>query len=277
MSGLTRPAQAGELAGLWPIVGAAHVFDSFAEFEAWSAEAPWKVRSGGPDEAVVLGRWREHLDLLAVQGMWCQTRRIPVLLADLFEVAKEQGFGRLLGPMVPETVIGPYLASGMSVHQRIVVCRLRMPRAPVRAMPEGVTLRPGGPADAEAMIDVDRACFDEFWRYDAEWLRRLAASERVILAERSGEVIGYTLTTVRGVEATVGRLAVVTGERRAGVGMALLSEAVSYADENGAAAVTLCTQEGNAASRRLYRRAGFQELAGRLAIAISPPLAGEGR
>lgn len=272
MSEVTHPATADDVRRLWPAVSAAHLFNDCAELVAWWEAARWRVRVSRAGEAAVLGRWREHLDLLAVRGLWCSTERVPVLVEDLLAVARAQGFGSLLGPLVPEDVVGPYLTAGLVVRQRIVVCRMQPSLVAVRPAPAGVTLRIGTPRDLPAVAAVDRACFDDFWRCDEEVLQRSVASERLGLAEAAGSVIGYTLSTVHGPEATIGRLAVIAGRRRVGVGIALLADAVACAARKGASGVTLCTQEENDDSRRLYRRAGFREAPGRLVSTVSPPL-----
>ena len=102
MSGILRPAQRPDLAWLWPAVRTAQIFDSTAELEAFWSEAPWRVRVNARGEAAVLVRWREHLDMLAIKGLWCSERRVPLLLEDLRAVARAQGFGRLLSPLLPD-------------------------------------------------------------------------------------------------------------------------------------------------------------------------------
>ena len=272
MSGATHPADRDELRRVWPAVSASHVFSGFAELEAWWEAAPWRVAVTSAGEAVVLGRWREHMDLLGVRGLWCSTQRVPVLLDDLCTIARAQGFARVLGPLVPDDCVAPYLAAGFSVRQRIVVCRLQPPLAVERPAPPGVRVRIGTPADHAAVAALDGACFDEFWRYDAEALQHYTASERLGVAEVAGRVVGYTLSTVHGAEGTVGRLAVTPEKRGGGIGTALLADAVVYLARKGALAVTLCTQEENGDSRRLYAKAGFRESPGRLVSTISPAL-----
>jgi ribosomal protein S18 acetylase RimI-like enzyme len=268
----TRSATADEARRLWPAVSAAHLFDGRDELLAWWEAAPWRVRVTGGGEAALLGPWREHLDLLAVRGLWCSTERVGALVTDLCAVARAQGFGRLLGPLVPDDAVGPYLAAGLAERQRVVVYRMQPPLAVVRPAPEGVTLRVGTMRDLDAVAAVDRVCFDDFWRYDEEALRHSLARERLGLAEVAGTLIGYTFSRTHGPEATIGRLAVVEDRRRGGVGTALLADAVECAARKGASGVTLCTQEENDDSRRLYVRAGFREAPGRLVSTISPPL-----
>jgi ribosomal-protein-alanine N-acetyltransferase len=278
VTGATHPATIGDVGRLWPAVSGAHIFETPEELERWWREAPWRVRVTAAGEGAVLGRWRRELDLLAVRGLWCSPRRVPTLIGDLREVAKEEGFSRLLGPLVPEEAVRPYVESGMTLDQRIVVYRRRATPATVPlsphpdGLPDHVTLRVATAHDAGAILRIDAVCFDEFWRYDAEHVTAALAGGRGALAEAGGEAIGYTLSTLYGAEATVGRLAVVPARRREGVGSALVADAVAFAAGRGAAAVTLCTQEANAASRGLYRRAGFREAPGRLVSTVSAPL-----
>jgi ribosomal-protein-alanine N-acetyltransferase len=266
VTGTTRPAAIEDVRRLWPVVSASHLFDEYEDLERWC------VRVSGAGEAAVLGRWRRDLDLLGIRGLWCPPHRVPVLIDDLQAVARDQGLARLLGPLVPEDAVAPYLGSGMTVNQRIVVYRGQPVPAAVVAAPEGVTVRSAVGGDIGAVLRVDAACFDEFWRYEDEHVMPALTSGRAALAEFEGEVIGYTLCTLHGAEATVGRLAVAPPHRRSGVGSALLADAVTFAARRGAVAVTLCTQEENAASRRLYRRAGFREAPGRLVSTVSPLL-----
>lgn len=277
MSEVTRPAERDDLRAIWPAVSSAHIFEDFAELVAWWEAAPWRVRVSRGGEAAVLGRWRSHLDLLAIRGLWCPNRRIPVLLEDLRTVACERGFSRLLAPLVPDDAVAPYLSAGFVERQRIVVYRAQPLAGVARPAPAGVALRAGTAADRAAVAALDAACFDSFWRYDAEALREYQESERLGIAEAAGKVIGYTLSTVHGAEATIGRLAVEAAHRGRGVGSALLADSVLDAARKGALAVTLCTQEENEESRRLYRRAGFRESPKRLVSTISLELGSRSR
>lgn len=248
--------------------------DSAEELEAISAAEPWRVRVTDRGDAALLGRWREHLGYLAVQGLWCREDRVPALVADFGHVAREHGFERLLGPLVPEEFAGPYLEAGLSVVERVLALRLDAPPGPsaLVAPPDGVAVRVGCAADLDDVLALDASSFDAFWRYDGAALTRYAQRERLGVAVREGAVIGYTLATVRGAEGTLGRLAVAGDERGRGVGRALVADAVTAMVSEGARSVTLSTQEHNRASRRLYATLGFRELAGALVATMSGPL-----
>lgn len=274
MSGLTVPARRDDLRWIAPAAARAHVIEDFDELlELWSS-SPWRVRVTARGEAALLGRWREHLGLCAVLGLWCSTDRIPPLIDDLRDVARGQGFSRLLGPLVSEKVVAPYLDAGLEQLERILVLRLEPPDVVrlVFELPAGVTVRVATPPDLPAVLACDAAAFDDFWRYDELSLRRYARSERLALAEKDGRLIGYTLATVRAGEGSLGRLAVAQDERGHGVGRALVCEAVRWMAASGARAVTLSTQETNESSRRLYASLSFRQLPGALVSTVSDPL-----
>jgi GNAT superfamily N-acetyltransferase len=270
---VSAPARDSDLIWIAPAAAAARLVGGLDELRAIHAAEPWRVRVTGSGDACLLVRWREHLDHLAVSGLWCPPVRVPAFVSDLAGVARDHGYGRLLGPLVPEEHLAPYRAAGLEVYQRVAVLRLDRPRScRGTGRPVPVTVREATSRDVRGIIAVDAEAFDEFWRYDEASLRRYATTERLALAEKGDRVIGYTLAAVRGGEGTLGRLAVVESERGRGVGGALVFEAVSWMVREGARSVTLSTQEHNRASRRLYASLGFRELPGTLAATMSAPL-----
>jgi ribosomal protein S18 acetylase RimI-like enzyme len=279
MSGVTYPAARQDLSWVWPAAAAAHLFADGGELTAEWESAPWRVRVTAKGEAAVVGPWRAHLPIMAVRGLWCSGSRIPVLLEDLRAVARQQGFERILSPLVPKEHAAPYERAGLERVQEVVVYRRERlgaagPAGPVAdpAPPTGIRLTVGTPADLRAVRDVDAAAFDDFWRYDERMLAWYMASDRVGLAYRNAQVVGYTLSTLHRSECTLGRLAVVPGEQGRGIGAALVSAAIAAAARDGARSVTLCTQAENSASRRLYERVGFKESPGHLVGLLSAPL-----
>ncbi len=257
-----RTADEAELGAVWAAVRAAHVFGTREEFEAAWREAPWRVQVSEAGDAAVLGRWREHSGLLAVQGLWCAERNMSAIVRDLVSLARAQGFDGVLSPLVPESLVNPYREAGMTVVHRGVTMRLDRPVDGAPVPPMGVELRLAGPADAIAIEAIDRACFDEFWCFDRGMLDRYLAEQRAAVVLRGDMPIGYTLCTVSRDEGMLGRLAVLPAERGLGAGALLLGDAVAYMARAGARAVTLYTQEENVPSRALYAKGGFRELSG---------------
>ena len=264
-----RTASPDECERLWPAVSADHLFANQGAFLAHCGSAPWQARVTERGEAALLGRWKRHLDVLAIRGVWCAERDIPDFVDDTVALAAEHGFGRVLSPLVPELFLGPYRSAGMKVAQRIVAMQghpeLVLPADP----PIGVTIRPGTADDIDAVARLDEASFDEFWRWNREDLLGFLDVERLAVAEASGgAIIGYTLATVSRGAATLSRLATAPHARRAGVGRALLAEAAAWTVWQGAVTFSLCTQQDNPASRALYAQAGLREIAERYAFAV---------
>ncbi len=265
-----HPARDEEVLRLWPVVQGAGLFDTLEGLERFRADAPWRVQVTESGELAVLERWRSHLDVLAVKGLWCSARRIPALVGQLNRIARQQGFGRLLSPLVPTGAASPYERAGMTPYCTIVVLRYdhRSAQQSGRALPTGVRLRLGSQGDLDELMCIENECFDSFWRCDHERLNSHLAEDRIVVAESEYGVIGYTLATVMGDSGTLGRLAVRPSQRRRGIGEALLVEAVAYLLRAGVGDVSICTQEENLASRALYRRAGLRESPGRLLFLV---------
>ena len=87
----------------------------------------------------------------------------------------------------------------------------------------------------------------------------------VLLAQRDGEVVGFTqlypiFSSVRTARTwLLNDLFVAEGARRYGVARALLDAAAAFAREQGAAGLMLETMADNAPARALYRAAGWHE------------------
>lgn len=271
MTALTRAATAADLSWIAPAAIASHVVDTPAGLEAVLAAEPWRLRVTEAGDAALLERWRPALDDLAIAGLWCPQRRIPVLVADLARVTASHGFARLIAPIVHEDVAGPYLAAGMTVLERIAVMRLEgraLARAGARAKaPAAETeVREAAAADVAAISELDAVCFPPFWHYDPATLGRLAAGGRLAVAVRGGAHVGYTLSTLHGPQGSLGRIAVAPHVQRHGIGRALAADSVAWMTSHGARTVVLSTQDGNAAAKALYGGLGFVIAPGSLVV-----------
>ena len=272
-----RTATAEEAAEFWPAVRAERLFDSAEQFAAYRAAAPWRVRVASRGEASVLGVWRAHLDVLAMRGVWGSAHDVGAFVDDAREVAREIGLGRVLSPLLPLDLLGPYRREGLEVCERIVAMQGYPQTVLPAEPPAGATLRPGAESDLEALVEIDAASFPDFWVYRMPELVEYARSERFGVAESAGgEVIGYTLATVSRGAATLGRLAVAPHARRQGLGRALVADVARWSLREGAVTVSLCTQESNVAARALYAAAGLREVTYAYGFAIGSAEAREG-
>lgn len=253
--GDATPGQLGQL--VRPLL-AARLFPDEAALRAAYRTRPWAIRVNARGDVAVLDRWRDHLDLAAIEALWCPHRDLPAAIADLDACATEHGFSGLVSPPVLEADVPIYRAAGLEVREMLETLELALvPHIPA-AQPAGFTLRAASPDDITAILAVDATCFEPFWRYDRRLLERFCAAGGLALAEQDGECLGYTFVTVDRGSAVLGRLCVDPRFRRRRLGTQLLYSAVEGARSTGAQHVTLSTRSGNTAALALYRAAGFR-------------------
>lgn len=256
--------QAADL--LWPAAKAAHLFADRLAYDEFRASGPWRVLAGANGAGVVLERWRDHLDILAARAIWASPSQLSRVIFGIEDVARDQGFTTILSPLVPASQSQHYVEVGFRPHQRIVVLRSSkkdIADLSVVSLP-GVSIRLLVPDDIPELIEIDADCFDDFWRYEPYRLAERLVGGRTLVAESREGLIGYTHATIDRGSGTIGRLAVMKSGRRSGVGSALLLSMMQLLFRAGVAAVSLCTQEENAASRALYARVGLREMPERL-------------
>ena len=136
-----------------------------------------------------------------------------------------------------------------------IVSRLFARGAPV--------LSEAGPRDAVAIAALHAASFPRGWS-ESEFERLLA--DRTIVAHRARvgqRLAGFILSRLAADEAEILSVAVGASNRKRGVARALLGRHMSRLAGLGIAAVFLEVEEGNAAARRLYAAAGFEEISRR--------------
>jgi len=132
-------------------------------------------------------------------------------------------------------------------------------------MPE-FTLRPGTPADVEAMHQLDLLCFDKPFRFDMKSMRKYATHPEavVVIAESHGELRGFIVvnpTKRRAMHAAyITTLDVHPEFRRTGIARALVAEAEQRAASAGAATMQLHVYTGNLSAISFYEASGYEQL-----------------
>lgn len=217
--------------------------------------------------AVIVDRWRQHLEILQVLGLWTREPHIGHLLGALREVARARGLACLLSPLLGARSIRPYVDAGLVHQERLVPYRWTIRDFAHVSPPRGIELRPAEEGDARALVRLEAECFSPFWRHEGAEAHARTGHSRLVVATEGSDVIGYTLTTLSPVGGTLGRVAVGESARRRGVASALISEATEYAAREGCRGMSLCTQESNDTSRALYASLGLFELGHRLVLA----------
>ena len=115
------------------------------------------------------------------------------------------------------------------------------------------------PRDAAAIARLHAASFNRGWSEDE--VERLII-DRSVLTHRAtarGRLVGFIMSRIAADEAEILSVAVSAAYRRKGLARRMLSLHMGRLLGLGTRVLFLEVDEGNAAARRLYRRAGFYE------------------
>lgn len=125
--------------------------------------------------------------------------------------------------------------------------------------PRGVRFRDGRPGDVETLLRIDREAFPDS-PIPASVLEQRLRIERVIVAERRGEIAGFCMFDAPEAETGwISVLAVGEEHRRDGLGAALTVRAAKVLFSEGAQSVGLTTDDDNTPAIRLYVKLGFKQ------------------
>ena len=115
--------------------------------------------------------------------------------------------------------------------------------------------------DMAALLTIEEACFEDLWRYDATTFRDIALTHPYfVVAELHGQVIGYQFNALDGEYGYLVRIAVHPSANRMGIGIRLMSEAISFFQKARVTRIMLNTQEDNYHAHRLYEWFSFIRL-----------------
>ncbi|HLW01043.1 MAG TPA: GNAT family N-acetyltransferase [Ktedonobacterales bacterium] len=121
-----------------------------------------------------------------------------------------------------------------------------------------VTVRPFQRADVNELLQVEQACFDHYWRYDAASFLEIADTyPYFVVAVQDGRVIGYQFNTVDAGMGFLVRIAVHPSLNSRGIGARLMAEAVRFFQAERVWKIALNTEEKNHHAHRLYEWFGF--------------------
>lgn len=138
-------------------------------------------------------------------------------------------------------------------------------------------LRPAGPADTDAVLEINAAAFESLWRYDpATIITWLTTAEYAMIAELDGRPVGFSLAAnpLRGEYAQLIRVATHPAVQGRGIGRQLVSDAIRFVEASGCAGISLNTQASNGIARKLYQSLDFRPMPDPLAVLVRPLRAG---
>ena len=121
-----------------------------------------------------------------------------------------------------------------------------------------VKLRSVEKRDIPALLAIEEACFEDFWRYDAHSFEDIAATHPYfVVAELNSNVVGYQFNALEDEFGYLIRIAVHPSVNGQGVGVRLMSEAITFFQQAHILRIMLNTQDDNTRAHRLYEWFGF--------------------
>ncbi len=149
--------------------------------------------------------------------------------------------------------------SGFVHTGNVVLLEWKPPTSEGVSLETSIRIRLMEPADLPAVQEVDQAAFAPLWRLSLEAFQRaLPRSSLATVAEDSGAVVGYQMSTASTSGGHLARLAVHPSMQGQGIGRVLLADVLQRFQRWGALRVTVNTQEDNETSLALYCKAGFR-------------------
>ncbi len=209
----------------------------------------------GPDRLRV-GAWRgdhRYAYVVPLPGLTPASSTLDRVAAEL----AGRGYLGILTAALGPAELDPFLAGGFTPHERLHLLRHDLSGLP----PVGtVPTRRAGRRRLGAVLAIDEAAFDPFWRFDRlgiDEARRATPFTRFRVHTADAGIDGYAISGRANDVAYLQRLAVRPDRQGLGIGRALVVDALHWAARRGATSMLVNTQEVNRRALGLYERAGF--------------------
>jgi [ribosomal protein S18]-alanine N-acetyltransferase len=149
------------------------------------------------------------------------------------------------------------LVRGFALHRLLYAYDKYDYSVPAKGNPD-VKLRPVEKRDIPALLAIEEACFEDFWRYDALSFEEIAETHPYfVVAELNGKVVGYQFNALEDEHGYLVRIAVHPSVNGQGIGIRLMSEAIAFFKQEHVLRIMLNTQDDNVRAHRLYEWFGF--------------------
>lgn len=140
----------------------------------------------------------------------------------------------------------------------VIVLSWKGEKLPRLSHTSDVLIRPMKKSDLPAVERIDWSAFADIWRNSLPCLET-AFNQSVVatVAEISGQVLGYQISTGSTASGHLARLAIHPSAQGRGIGYAIVRDLLERFEQRGMFHVTVNTQHNNLASLALYKKAGF--------------------
>jgi [ribosomal protein S18]-alanine N-acetyltransferase len=206
--------------------------------------------------------WHGRPDIASV-ALQCRGAPSLATVETLLDELRASGYREVITNALAPGPSLPLVDSGFEIRGRLHLLSYDFTSGPPTssAGPTRRTRRSTA-ADRPAVLDVDAAAFDEFWRLDDLGLEQAArATPRSHLRVNRGDPLtGYGLFGRAERTGYVQRLAIHPQAQGEGLGLALLTDGLRWMRVRGARNAFVNTQAENERALNLYEQAGFRRL-----------------
>lgn len=224
------------------------------------------MRTAGTDviswrnERARVGSWRGEADVATLAPLPDAPLPSPEFVRHCLTTLASRGVARVVTGALAAAEQQPFLLAGFSVRERLHLLAHDLVELPDVPALDG-RLRRARRGDVPAVLAVDAAAFDPFWRLDEHGLRDAVVATptaRFRVATAGDRVVGYAVMGRAGTRGYLQRLAVAPEARRAGVASALVVDGLRWLRRWRASQALVNTQLENDGALALYERLGFR-------------------
>lgn len=210
------------------------------------------------------GRWRARGDLAYLVPLTPAHTLTVGALAKARAALGSQGFDEIVTAAVAPPERAAFLRDGFEEREHLHLLEHDLrglpPNRRRRPGRRGTRIERGRARDRAEILDLDRRTFDDFWRLDDDGLTDAMEATPVsrLRVIRDRGIVGYAVAGRAGHQGFLQRLAVDPAHEGAGLGSALVHDALHWMRRRGATVAWVNTQEANARALRLYEHLGFR-------------------
>lgn len=201
-----------------------------------------------------------RLSVFALRNDWPVPSTLSELLPHVIETLRHRAVDTLAHLGTESWLVEALLSNGFHPADTIITLQQTHFFVPSTGN-ANVIVRPAAQADLNALVEIDRAAFDDpLWHHTAANLSELGQEAAFMIVAEADRVIGYAYGSIIGRHGHLSRIAVRPEWQGRQVGVRLLAEAIGQFRAHHAFGITLNTQQENTRSRRLYEWFGFKVL-----------------
>lgn len=214
-----------------------------------------------------LGSWRGRADV-AYLSVGADRPPTPEIVDRCLGLLRRRGYSAVVTSALASAEALPFIDAGFSVRERLHLLAHGMDDLPLPPHPTRRARR----RDRPAVLELDHASFDGFWRLDDDGLTNAieaTPSSRFRVAGRGTDgtdIAAYAVTGRAGPLGYLQRVAVHPERRREGFGRAVVLDGLRWLRRHGATQTLVNTQRNNTTALALYQACGFRELPAGLCV-----------